>query len=86
MILVIDRIDSEGRTPLSLYTEKGNISQIQKFLAEGANCESKDQQGNTVFMWAVRGRQYARAKLLLEKGVKTEIKDKWGRTALSRAS
>lgn len=75
--------DTYGRTYLMLAAENGKPSVIQCLLSRpGIEIDSRDRQGLTALMYAVRSRRYAAAKALVAAGAKTYLRDNMGKTAL----
>jgi ankyrin repeat protein len=68
---------------------KGDINQIKKLLAPGANVNAQDQSGYTALMYASKGSTDNAAAIvaaLLSAGAAGNAKDKRGNTALNWAT
>ncbi|TGJ69813.1 hypothetical protein EYR41_005825 [Orbilia oligospora] len=72
-----------GRTPLSFAAEGGNKLLIEFLLGKGEELDSRDAEGRTPLMHAVRNYKREAVIRLLESGANPLIKDNYGDTALS---
>ena len=84
----IDAKDKDGRTPLSLASEKGHEAIARLLLTTGkVDVDAKDKSGWTPLSWASRNGHEAVVRLLLTMGkVDVNVKDIFGQTPLSWAS
>jgi ankyrin repeat protein len=74
---------SRQRTILSYIVEHSNEKLLAFVLELGKYTpDSKDKDGRTPLAWAAEKRQEAMVKLLLDKGVKVDSKDKYNQTTL----
>ena len=74
----------------ALMSATSNTDVLKLLLEKGANPNAANEEGVTPLMAVVSGASYdktkaERARLLLEKGAKTDLKDKQGRSALDIA-
>lgn len=59
--------ESKKRLPLRLAVHVGHLPVVRKFLDEGIDPFSRDQEGRTVFHWAVRANHIEIVRLLLDR-------------------
>lgn len=64
----------------------GNMPALQEQLAQGMAVNTRDPNGNTALMLAVRHRQAAAVRKLLDSGADTTLLNKDGSTALHLAN
>ncbi len=62
-----------------------SISVVQWLLNNGAQVNSRKQDGSTALIWAVRQEKTEVVQLLLKKGADAKLKDKSGKSALDYA-
>lgn len=75
-----------GRTPLIIAVQQGNLKMVKMFLEAGANPNLKDEDsGTTPLISAVRSQYVYMIRLLLENGADIKITDKIGNTPLEIA-
>jgi ankyrin repeat protein len=75
--------DEAGSTPLLLAAEKNNsIDLLMKLIENGADINVENSKGMTAFSRAVNSQASEVVKLLLQKDVDVDAKNKAGRTAL----
>ena len=79
---------SDKNAKLFKASLEGNIQDIQIALAEGADVNIKDTDGNTALMLASANKNHANeiVKLLLDKGADINAKDNYGQTDLILAA
>ena len=63
----------------------GNLKRVRELVDNGANVNTRDEDGETALMWASCNNHLDIVKLLLEKGADASIKSSDGRTALKLA-
>lgn len=87
----VDIRNDEGRTPLSFSAEHGFADAAMALLNNGADVNSRDQDGKTPLAWAayassMNGRGHKRVvTLLMANGAKTNLADSNGSTPLALA-
>lgn len=76
---------SSGTTALLYATEVGQLSLVQHLIDKCANINAQDNAGRSPLMWAVRNNHAEIAELLLTNGADTDLKSRWGQSALTIA-
>lgn len=75
------------KTPLTRAAEDGDLPQVQKLLAEGADVNApQERESLTALMWAIMHKNEKMVEALLEKSPNLEMKDNNGWTALMYAT
>jgi uncharacterized protein len=75
----------KGVTPLMANAAQGNITAVQTLTEQGADVNTKDENGRTALMYAVEQNRTEAAQALLTKGADVNAKDKFGMTSLKKA-
>jgi ankyrin repeat protein len=75
----------------SVPTEPADVEEswtatVESLLANGANIEARNEDGSTPLTWASAFAQTDILKLLIQRGAKTNVTDKYGNTALISAA
>ncbi|MBF0423389.1 MAG: ankyrin repeat domain-containing protein [Magnetococcales bacterium] len=78
----IKAVNADGRTPLMLAANRGNVDMIQLLLKEGATIDAQDPQGYTALMLAALGGYDQAVKVLLDAKANPESRHVSGGTAL----
>ncbi len=73
------------RTPLHNAAYEGNIAEVKRFLADGADVNAGDDQGVSPLMFAASNGRTEMIRVLLAEGAAVNAKDILGNTALSLA-
>ena len=82
---VIDKADTDGRTPLHRAVEKGYTDIVGKLLVAGADINKGDNWGITPLHEAVSMKKDVIVRQLLEAGADMDQQNKWGGTPLLNA-
>jgi len=83
---IVNQPDERGFTPLVLATYLNQKDVTELLLANGADINAQDaMMGNTALMGVCFKGSHELAKLLVEKGADTTLKNKQGETALDFA-
>lgn len=77
--------DYEGKTPLVLAADFGQVEILRHIIKKGANIESRDNCSWTALIWSAFWGNIEAVKLLVENGANIEAKDKQGYTVLMAA-
>jgi ankyrin repeat protein len=78
-------VDISGRTPLHYAAPNGDVSDVAKQLAGGANPNVQDDNGWTPLHFAAQAVSADVTKALLSAGAALDLQDSFGNTALSTA-
>jgi len=82
-----DVANQKGETPLMRAAIQGQDKTIKVLLEAGANIHQKDNNGNSVLMWAVSSKDFPKTvKLLLKNGARIDEKRNDGLTPLMWAA
>jgi len=74
--------DANGRTPLSLAAEQGNLELVKLLLNAGAGINTRDiRYGLLPLQWAALEGRKSMVELLLEKGAEVNVRDSSGTTS-----
>ncbi|MBI5570704.1 MAG: ankyrin repeat domain-containing protein [Desulfomonile tiedjei] len=65
---------------------EGNLQDIHRLLAQGADANARDDDGYTLLIWAQLGNRPEAVKLLLDRGAEINAPDGGGYTALHQAA
>ncbi len=65
---------------------EGNLPEIRRLLAQGADVDARDKEGWTPLIWAQAGNRPEAVKLLLQRRAEIDAKDNTGCTALHQAA
>ncbi|MHC4103662.1 MAG: ankyrin repeat domain-containing protein [Planctomycetota bacterium] len=76
----------KGRTPLHVAVIKGQIGEVKRLVAKGANVNARDMEGFTPLHFAVREGHQTVAELLIEKGANPSATSTVGQTPLHEAA
>jgi len=57
----------------------GNVGEIERLIAAGADVHRADKDGDTALHAASRNGHVDAARVLLEAGAKTDVRNKWGK-------
>jgi len=79
-------LDENGRTPLFVATQKGQLEVVRLLLDAGANVDKADSDGWTPLQIASQKGHLDIVRVLVEEGADKDKVDSWGRTPLSVAS
>ncbi|EFQ96863.1 ankyrin and HET domain-containing protein [Nannizzia gypsea CBS 118893] len=79
------RNDSKGWTRLHTHSINGDARRVRSLIASGADLNTRDREGMTALVWAVRLRRGEVVRLLVEAGAKLDVQDYERRTALDYA-
>ncbi|HIJ83958.1 MAG TPA: hypothetical protein HPQ00_07110, partial [Magnetococcales bacterium] len=82
----IKAVNSEGRPPLLLAANRGNVEMVQLLLKQGAEVDAKDPEGYTALMLAALAGHEKVVAALVENKANTEIRHSCGCTALMFAA
>jgi len=82
----VDTLDPEGRTPLHVAADIGNVYAARALLAHGAQPNAQDATGLTPLHIAVQDSELFVAKALLEYGAFATLPDGNGKTPLDLAT
>ncbi|MBF0147498.1 MAG: ankyrin repeat domain-containing protein [Magnetococcales bacterium] len=82
----VKAVNSEGRTPLILAANRGNVEMVQLLLKQGAEVDAKDTQGYTALMMAALAGQDKVITILMDNKANPETKHACGCTALMFAA
>jgi ankyrin repeat protein len=78
--------DANGRTPLSLAAEQGNLNLVKLLLNTGANISTRDNRyGLSPLHWAAFEGRKSTVEFLLERGADVNISDSSGTTSYCTA-
>jgi hypothetical protein len=78
--------DANGRTPLSLAAEQGNLDLVKLLLNAGAGINTKDiRYGLSPLQWAALEGRKSMVELLLENGAEVNVSDSSGTTSYCTA-
>lgn len=80
-----DESSRGGHTPLHAAAWKGDVAQIQRLIAGGADVNSTSNFGTTPLHSAAVNNQVEAVKALLQQGARIEARDGLGRTPLFAA-
>ena len=80
-----DMPDKNGKTPLILAAENGNLIMIRNLVAEGSYVDHQTRDGRTSLMISCERGYEDCTRFLCDSGANTEIKDAFGWTALMHA-
>jgi len=75
-----------GETPLVKAAKEGQLGEVKKLVAKGADLKAADKWGRTALMWAAREGYTETLEFLVESKADLEDKDKYGKTAFNWAS
>jgi ankyrin repeat protein len=64
----VDREDENGRTPLQLACEEGDLDAAKRLVAAGADIHKDDKEGKSPLWFAVESRHLDVARWLIETG------------------
>ena len=78
--------DAFGNTALILAAKQGDIKEMQRLIAAGADVNAANQAGNTALLVAVKGYERDAAKLLLKRGANVNAANGKGETVLMYAA
>ncbi|QEN06050.1 hypothetical protein EW093_15585 [Thiospirochaeta perfilievii] len=81
----INELDKNGRTPLHVACESGNITIAQLLIVQGAKINIQDKQGYTPLHIAIKSGNTQLTKILAKNGADIFIKDNLGRTPYNEA-
>ncbi|KAF3484425.1 HET domain protein [Arthroderma uncinatum] len=79
------RNDSKGWTRLHTNSINGDAKRVKSLIASGVDLDTRDHEGMTALVWAVRLQRREVVKLLAMAGAKVEIADYEKKTALDYA-
>jgi len=78
-------VDRTGRTPMHYAALDGDLAQVRRLLAGGADPSAADDEGKTPLHFAAKGQHATVAQALLVAGADVDARDSHGNTALSNA-
>ena len=81
----INRVDTDGLTPLMVAAHEGQEEVVEKLILAGANVRRQDKHGDTALHHAARNNNIQCGILLAEGGASVRIKSKDSHTPLSIA-
>ncbi|EGD98466.1 hypothetical protein TESG_05840 [Trichophyton tonsurans CBS 112818] len=79
------RNESKGWTRLHTHSINGDARRVKSLIALGAELNTRDREGMTALVWAVRLRRGEVVRLLVEAGARLDIPDYERKTALDYA-
>ena len=82
----VEKVDTLGKSPLSLASKNGHMKCIRLLLSSGANIESCDNDKRTALSLAAAEGHKIVAKLLLKHGANVNVQDCKGNTPLALAA
>jgi ankyrin repeat protein len=74
--------DRQGRTPLHAAALRGDLTEVERLIAAGADPSATDRNGFTPLHLAAQEGQLGAAQLLLDAGAEVDQRNKFGNTAL----
>jgi len=78
-------VDRAGRAPLHYAAAEGNLVEVKRLLASGADASAADDDGWTPLHFAAQGQHVTVAQALLMTGAVVDARDSYGNTPLSKA-
>lgn len=79
------RNDSKGWTRLHTHSINGDVKRVRSLIASGAELDTRDREGMTALVWAVRLRREEVVRMLVDAGARSHIEDYQRKTALDYA-
>jgi ankyrin repeat protein len=85
MVDALHEPDEFGRSPLHYAAANGDVTEVSRLLAGGADPAAPDAVGFTPLHFAAQEQHPAAIDLLLAAGADLQARDRWGNTPLWRA-
>ncbi|KAK2865005.1 hypothetical protein FQN49_004000 [Arthroderma sp. PD_2] len=79
------RNDSKGWTRLHTHSINGDVKRVKSLIASGVDLDTRDYEGMTALVWAVRLKRIEVVRVLAQAGANVEIADYEKKTALDYA-
>lgn len=78
-------LDGFGRSPLHYAALSGDVSEVERLLAEGTDPSLADRSGHTPLHFAAQEQRASCVPILVAAGASVDVRDRWGNTPLFRA-